>query len=50
MNFVWVTSRNLAGVNYQHQFIQEIFLRHEKDIEHALSGSLTHNLPVVILH
>ena len=48
LNFVWVTSRNLAGVNYQDQFIQEILLRHEEDMRHAPRGSLKHDLPVVI--
>jgi len=46
LNFVWVTSRNLAGVNYQDQFIQEILLRHEEDMRHAPRGSLKHDLPV----
>jgi hypothetical protein len=49
LNFVWVTSRNLAGANYQDQFIQEILLRHEEDMRHAPRESLKHDLPVVIL-
>ena len=48
MNFVWVTSRNLVGVNHQDQFIQEILLHHEEDMRHAPRGSLKHDLPVVI--
>ena len=37
LNFVWVTSRNPAGVNYQDQFIQEIILR---DVEDAASAGV----------
>ena len=48
LNFVWITSKNLAGVNHQDQFIQEILLRHEEDMRHAPRGSLKHDLPVVI--
>ena len=33
LNFVWVTSRNPAGVNYQDQFIQEIILNHVEDVK-----------------
>ena len=33
LNFVWVTSKNLAGVNYQDQFIQEIILNHVEDVK-----------------
>ena len=41
LNFVWVTSKNLAGVNYQDQFIQEIILRHVEDVKHAASAGVT---------
>ena len=39
LNFVWVTSKNLAGVNYQDQSIQEIIPRHVEDVKHSLRGS-----------
>ena len=37
LNFVWVTSKNLAGVNHQDQFIQFIILRH---VENAASAGV----------
>ena len=40
LNFVWVTSKNLAGVNYQDQFIQEIILHHVEDVKHAASAGV----------
>ena len=35
LNFVWVTSKNPAGVNYQDQFIQEINLHHFEEAASA---------------
>ena len=40
LNIVWVTSKNLAGVNYQDQFIQEIILHHVEDVKHAASAGV----------